>query len=163
MRHLFWVFALLTVCLHVSAQAEEVQYTLALIKPNAVDANQIGKITELFETNGLRVAALKMERLSPPQAEQFYAIHKQREFFKALTEFMSSGPVVALVLQGPNAVARTRELMGETDPLKARPGTIRALYGRNVTQNAIHGSDSVESAKKEIAFFFRPLEIQNRF
>lgn len=130
------------------------QQTLSIIKPDAVAGNHIGEIISRFEKNGLHVANIKMVRLSKEQAQQFYAVHKERPFFEALTEFMSSGPIVAIVLEGPNAIAKNRELMGATDLKKAAPGTIRADFAQSVTQNAVHGSDSAETAKEEILFFF---------
>lgn len=135
------------------------EQTLSIIKPDAVAANHIGEIIARFEKNGLRIAAIKMQQLSKEQAEAFYAVHKERAFFNDLTAFMASGPIVALVLEGPNAVAKNREIMGATDFKKADKGTLRADFAQSVTKNAVHGSDSVENAKVEIAFFFKPSEI----
>lgn len=149
----------------VSGQARPVEkivpteYTLSLIKPDAVAANHVGDIIARFEKNGLQVAALKMVFLTKEQASEFYAVHKERPFFPDLVKFMSSGPIVAIVLQGDEAVAKNRELMGATDPKKASPGTIRADFAESVTKNAVHGSDSRDNAKKEIVFFFKPTEI----
>lgn len=141
----------------------DIESTLSIIKPNAVQDNHIGDIMSRFELNGLRIAATKMIHLSQDQAEEFYAVHRSRPFYPELVNFMGSGPVVILVLQGENAVAKNRELMGNTDPRKAARGTIRADFAQSVTQNAVHGSDSLENAQKEIAFFFSPNEIFNRF
>lgn len=133
--------------------------TLSIIKPDAVAKNAIGAIINTFEKGGLRVAAAKMVRLSKAQAEQFYAIHKARPFFNALVTFMSSGPVLVQVLEGENAIARNREIMGATNPKEAAPGTIRATYADSIDHNAVHGSDAPETAQQEIAFFFKPEEI----
>jgi nucleoside-diphosphate kinase len=135
------------------------QQTLSIIKPDAVSSKHIGHIISRFEDNGLRVAAVKMTKLSKEQAEQFYAVHKERPFYTDLVEFMSSGPVVILVLKGEDAVAKNRALMGATDPSKAEKNTLRADFAQSVTKNAVHGSDSVENAEKEITFFFNPSEI----
>ncbi|MBS4168630.1 nucleoside-diphosphate kinase [Parachlamydia sp. AcF125] len=135
------------------------QQTLSIIKPDAVAAKHIGHILSRFEENGLRIAALKMVKLTKEQAEQFYAVHKDRPFYKDLVEFMSSGPVVVLVLKGENAIAKNRTLMGATDPSKAEKNTLRADFAQSVTKNAVHGSDSVENAQKEISFFFSPSNI----
>lgn len=135
------------------------EQTLSIIKPDAVKKNVIGKILDRFESNGLRVAATKKLRLSRADAEAFYAVHKERPFFGELVEFMVSGPVVVSVLEGENAVAKNRELMGATDPKEAAPGTIRADFAESIDANAVHGSDSLENAEKEIAFFFARREI----
>jgi nucleoside-diphosphate kinase len=140
-----------------------VEQTLSIIKPNGVRDNHVGAIIERFEQNGLRVAAVKMVLLSKDQAQQFYVVHKDRPFYNDLVTSMTSGPIVAIVLEGDNAVAKNREIMGPTDPKKAPKGTIRGDFAVSITENAVHGSDSVESAKKEIPFFFTPSEIQNRF
>lgn len=140
----------------VSLQAEQ---TLSLIKPDAVAASHIGDIIAKFEKENLRIAALKMTRLSKEQAQKFYAIHKGKPFFDALTEYMGSGPIVAIVLEGKDAVRKNREIMGATDPSKAQPGTIRAAFATSMTKNAVHGSDSVENAALEIPFFFAKDEI----
>ncbi len=136
--------------------------TLSIIKPNSVAANHIGAIIERFEKGGLHIAGMKMLHLSQDQAERFYAIHKGRPFFKELVSFMISGPVVVMVLQGPKAIEKNREIMGATDPSKAAPGTIRADFAKSMTENAVHGSDAPETAKTEIAFFFGPNEIFDR-
>ncbi len=133
--------------------------TLSIIKPDAVKKSVIGKIIDRFESNGLRVAAIKKIQLSRADAEAFYAVHKERPFFAELVEFMISGPVVVSVLEGENAVAKNRELMGATDPKEAAPGTIRADFAESIDANAVHGSDSLENAQKEIAFFFAQREI----
>jgi len=133
--------------------------TLSIIKPDAVAKGVIGKILDRFESNGLRIAALKKVQLTKEQAGEFYAVHKDRPFFGELVEFMTSGPVVVSVLEGENAVAKNRELMGATDPKEAEPGTIRADFAESIDANAVHGSDSLENAKKEIEFFFAKEEI----
>ncbi len=128
--------------------------TLSIIKPDAVAKNCIGKILDRFETAGLKVVAARMMHLSRAEAEGFYAVHKERPFFKDLVDFMVSGPVLVQVLEGPDAIMRNRELMGATDPKKAAPGTIRADFADSIDANAVHGSDSAENAAIEIAFFF---------
>lgn len=133
--------------------------TLSIIKPDAVAKGVIGKILDRFESNGLRVAALKKLHLSKAQAGDFYAVHKERPFFKDLVEFMTSGPVVVSVLEGDNAVAKNRELMGATNPKEAKAGTIRADFAQSIDANAVHGSDSLDNVKIEIEFFFKNDEI----
>ncbi len=133
--------------------------TLSIIKPDAVAKNVIGKIVDRFESNGLRIAAMKKLQLTKEDAGEFYAVHKERPFFGELVEFMTSGPVVVMVLEGENAVAKNRELMGATNPKEAAPGTIRADFAESIDANAVHGSDSLENAKIEIAFFFAQREI----
>jgi nucleoside-diphosphate kinase len=135
------------------------QQTLSIIKPDAVKKNVIGKIVDRFESNGLRIAAMKKLQLSQQDAEQFYAVHSERPFFKDLVEFMISGPVVVMVLEGENAVAKNRELMGATNPKEAEAGTIRADFADSIDANAVHGSDSLENAEIEINFFFAKREI----
>ncbi len=135
------------------------EQTLSIIKPDAVAKGVIGQIMARFEEAGLRIAATKMVRLSRKDAEAFYAVHKERPFFGELVEFMISGPVVVSVLEGENAVAKHRELMGATDPKEAAPGTIRADFAESIDANAVHGSDSLENAAIEIAFFFPRREI----
>ncbi|ANV98518.1 nucleoside-diphosphate kinase [Helicobacter enhydrae] len=135
------------------------EQTLSIIKPDAVANQTIGKIIERFESNHLRIAAMKKIQLSQTQAQDFYAIHKERPFFNDLVQFMISGPVVVMVLEGDNAVARNRDLMGATNPKEAEKGTIRADFAQSIEANAIHGSDSLENAKNEIAFFFKAEEI----
>ena len=133
--------------------------TLSIIKPDAVKKGVIGKILDRFESNGLRIAAMKKVQLSKEQAENFYAVHKERPFFKDLVEFMISGPVVVSVLEGEDAVLKNRDSMGATNPKEAKAGTIRADFAESIDANAVHGSDSLENAKIEIEFFFKPNEI----
>ncbi|WP_213318972.1 nucleoside-diphosphate kinase [Chlamydiifrater volucris] len=135
--------------------------TLSIIKPDSVAKANIGAIVSVFEKAGLKIAAMKMMHLSKKQAEGFYFVHKSRPFFGELVDFMISGPVVVMVLEGENAIARNRELMGATDPKNAAEGTIRALYGESVGINAVHGSDSLENALIEVAYFFASTEIVN--
>ena len=135
------------------------QRTLSIIKPDAVKKNVVGKIIDRFESNGLRIAAAKKIQLSKCDAKAFYAIHKDRPFFNNLVEFMISGPVVVMVLEGENAVAKNRELMGATNPKEATPGTIRADFADSIDANAVHGSDSLENAVNEVNFFFASREI----
>lgn len=127
--------------------------TLSIIKPDAVAKNVIGKIIDRFESNGLKIAAMKKIQLTKNDAAKFYEVHKERPFFNDLVEYMVSGPVVVMVLEGENAVAKNRELMGATDPKEAAPGTIRADFAESIEANAVHGSDSLENAEKEIRFF----------
>jgi nucleoside-diphosphate kinase len=131
-----------------------VEQTLSIIKPDAVQKNVIGKILARFEDAGLRIVAARMVHLSRREAEGFYAVHRERAFFKDLVEFMISGPVMIQVLEGENAIAKNRELMGATDPKKAAKGTIRADFADSIDANAVHGSDGPDTARKEIAFFF---------
>ena len=131
-----------------------IEKTLSIIKPDAVAKNVIGKIITCFEGSGLKVVAAKMLRLTNIQAEGFYAVHKDRPFFKKLVAFMTSGPVLVQVLEVENAIAKNREIMGATDPTKANPGTIRADFATSIDENAVHGSDSAETAIEEISFFF---------
>ena len=133
--------------------------TLSIIKPDAVAKNVIGKIYSRFETNGLRIVAAKMMYLSERQAEGFYAVHRERPFFRDLVKFMVSGPVMVQVLEGENAIAKNRDLMGATDPKKAAAGTIRADFAESIDANAVHGSDGPETARNEIAYFFPGLEV----
>ena len=133
--------------------------TLSIIKPDGVAKNIIGKIYSRFETGGLRIVAAKMLHLSQEQAEGFYAVHKERPFFRDLVSFMTSGPVMVQVLEGENAIARNREIMGATNPKDAAEGTIRADFAQTVDENIVHGSDAAETAKTEIAFFFNDDEI----
>ncbi|ECO6503536.1 nucleoside-diphosphate kinase [Campylobacter jejuni] len=133
--------------------------TLSIIKPDAVKKGVIGKILDRFESNGLRIAAMKKVQLSKEQAENFYAVHKERPFFKDLVEIMISGPVVVSILEGEGAVLKNRDLMGATNPKEAKAGTIRADFAESIDANAVHGSDSLENAKIEIEFFFKPNEI----
>ena len=135
------------------------EQTLSIIKPDAVAKGVIGKILDRFESNGLKIAATKKLQLSRKDAQDFYAVHKERPFFNDLVEFMVSGPVVVSVLEGENAIAKNRELMGATNPKEAAAGTIRADFAENIDANAVHGSDSAENAAKEIRFFFAEREI----
>ncbi len=136
--------------------------TLSIIKPDAVAKNVIGQILARFEGAGLKIAAARMMHLSRAQAEAFYAVHKARPFFNELVGFMISGPVMVQVLEGPNAIARHRELMGATDPKKAEKGTIRADFAASIDANAVHGSDGAETAAAEVAFFFPGLSVFSR-
>ena len=131
-----------------------VERTLSIVKPDAVAKNVIGEIYSRFEKAGLRIVAAKMLHLSREQAEGFYAVHKERPFYNDLVEFMTSGPVMVQVLEGENAIAQNREIMGATNPAEAAPGTIRADFAETVDENAVHGSDAPETAEQEIAFFF---------
>ena len=135
------------------------EQTLSIIKPDAVAKNVVGEILARFEKAGLRIAATKKIQLSQADAEAFYAVHAERPFFGELVEFMISGPVVVTVLEGENAMAKNRELMGATDPKEAAAGTIRADFAESIDANAVHGSDSLENAAKEINFFFAQREI----
>ena len=139
-----------------------VERTLSIIKPDAVKKNVIGQILARFEAGGLRVVAARMMHLSRAEAEGFYAVHRQRPFFRDLVEFMTSGPVLVQVLEGENAIARNRELMGATDPKKAAKGTIRADFADSIDANAVHGSDSTENARTEVNYFFKPEQIFKR-
>ncbi len=131
-----------------------VERTLSIIKPDAVAKNVIGEIYDRFEKAGLRIVAARMEHLTPEKAGEFYAVHKERPFYGELVEFMTSGPVMVQVLEGENAIARNREVMGATNPAEAAPGTIRADFAKTVDENAVHGSDGPDTAKTEIEFFF---------
>ena len=136
-----------------------IEKTLSIIKPDAVAKYLIGQINSRFEKAGLRIVAAKMQHISKSQAEAFYAIHKDRPFFNALVTFMSSGPVMLQVLEGENAIALNREIMGATNPTEAAPGTIRADFAESIDHNAVHGSDSLDNAHQEIEYFFQPHEI----
>lgn len=133
--------------------------TLSIIKPDAVKKSVVGKIIDRFETNGLRVAAIKKVQLTQDDAREFYSVHKDRPFFGDLVAFMASAPVVVMVLEGEGAISKNRELMGATDPKEAKVGTIRADFAESITMNAVHGSDSRENAEVEINYFFSPEEI----
>lgn len=135
------------------------QRTLSIIKPDAVEKNVIGEIYSRFEKAGLKIVASKMKHLSKAEAEGFYAVHKERPFFSALVEFMISGPVMIQVLEGENAIAKNRELMGATNPKEAEAGTIRADFATSIDANAVHGSDAPETAAQEIRYFFSDIEI----
>lgn len=139
-----------------------VERTLSIIKPDAVAKNVIGQIYTRFESNNLKIVASQMKWLSRQEAEAFYAVHRERPFFKDLVDFMVSGPVQIQVLEGENAIMKNRELMGATDPKKAAKGTIRADFAQSIDANAVHGSDSPETAAVEIAFFFPQMAIYNR-
>jgi len=139
-----------------------IERTFSIIKPDAVAKNVIGEIVSRFEKNGLRVVASKMLQLTQEQAEGFYAVHKERPFFNDPVKFMISGPIIAQVLEGENAVLKNRELMGATNPKEAAPGTIRADFAQSIDENAVHGSDAPETAQEEIAFFFSADELCNR-
>lgn len=135
------------------------QRTLSIIKPDAVKKNLIGKIVARFEEEGLRIAAMRKVHLSKREAEGFYAVHAERPFFGELTDFMSSGPAVVIVLEGSNAITRNREIMGATNPAEAAEGTLRKLYADSIGENAVHGSDAPETAAVEISYFFRNTEL----
>ncbi len=139
-----------------------VERTLSIVKPDAVAKNVTGKIYSLFEDAGLKIVAAKMMHLSQEKAGAFYEVHKARPFYNDLVKFMCSGPVLVQVLEGENAIAKNREIMGATNPKEAAPGTIRALYASSIDENAVHGSDAPETAAVEIAFFFSPNEIFSR-
>ena len=139
-----------------------VERTLSIIKPDAVQKNVIGKILARFEEAGLKVVAVRMMHLSRTEAEGFYAVHRERPFFKDLVDFMVSGPVVVQVLEGDSAVAKNRDLMGATDPKKAARGTIRADFAQSIDANAVHGSDAPETAQFEIAYFFPAYQVYGR-
>ncbi|MFO1379059.1 MAG: nucleoside-diphosphate kinase [Chitinivorax sp.] len=139
-----------------------IERTLSIVKPDAVAKNVIGQIYTRFESAGLKVIAAKMKHLSRAEAEGFYAVHKERPFFKDLVDFMVSGPVMIQALQGENAIAKNRDLMGATDPKKAEKGTIRADFADSIDANAVHGSDSAENAAIEIAYFFAASEVYGR-
>jgi nucleoside-diphosphate kinase len=136
-----------------------IERTLSIIKPDAVGKNQIGKIISRFEKEGLRIIAAKMLRLSLDKAKGFYIVHKERPFYNDLVSFMTTGPVMLMILEGENAINKNRDIMGATDPKKAAPGTIRAELAKTIEENVVHGSDSPETAKWEIGYFFSPEEI----
>jgi nucleoside-diphosphate kinase len=133
--------------------------TLSIVKPDGVAGNLIGEVYRRFESQGLRIVAARMLRLSAQQAELFYEVHRERPFYKDLVRYMTSGPVIAQVLEGEGAIAQNREIMGATDPKKASPGTIRADLAQSIEQNVVHGSDAPQTAAREIAFFFSSTEI----
>lgn len=140
-----------------------IEKTFSIIKPNSTLDNNMGNIMAIFEKNGLRISAARFTKLSKEKAEGFYIEHKERPFFGELVNFMTSGPVMLLVLEGENAVVRNRELMGATNPANAEEGTIRKLYAKSVGENSVHGSDSQAAAEREIAYFFEKNEVLNRF
>lgn len=139
-----------------------IEYTLSIIKPDAVAKDIIGEIYQRFEDAEFKIIAAKMIHMTGQQAEEFYAVHKSRPFYKDLVKFMSSGPVMVQILSGENAVIRHRDLIGATNPREAAPGTIRADFADSIDENAVHGSDSLETAKQEIAFFFKETEVYPR-
>ena len=139
-----------------------VERTLSIIKPDAVAKNVIGEILARFEKQGLKIVAMKLIHLTIDQAQEFYAVHKERPFYADLVKFMTSGPVVVQVLEGEEAIAKNRDIMGATDPQQAAAGTIRADFATSIDANAVHGSDGPETAKQEVAFFFKPEEICSR-
>ena len=138
------------------------EQTLSILKPDAVSANNIGAILSRFEKAGLKIVATKMVHMTTEQAKAFYAVHAHRPFFQELVTFMTEGPVLILALEGENAVMKTRDLMGATNPKEAAPGTIRADFAKSIDKNAVHGSDSIENARNEVAFFFKQQEIFSR-
>lgn len=140
-----------------------VEKTFSIIKPNATEDNNIGNIIARFEKEGLRLSAAKFTKLSKEKAEGFYIEHKDRPFFSSLVNFMTSGPIMLMVLEGENAVTKNREIMGATNPEEAAEGTLRKLYARSIEANAVHGSDSPQSAEREISYFFEKEEITDRF
>ncbi len=138
-----------------------VERTLSIIKPDGVEKAYVGRIISRFETAGLKPVAMRMVHLSRVEAEGFYAVHRERPFFESLVAYMTSSPVVLMVLEGENAIARNREVMGETDPKKAAQGTIRRDFGTSIERNTVHGSDGPETARTEIAYFFRTVDVQS--
>jgi len=159
MLRLAFLFSIIFAHMSFTSPLQGTEQTLSIIKPDGVAGNHIGEILSRFEKNGLRIAAMKMTRLSKNQAEEFYSVHRDRPFFEGLTTFMSSGPIVVTVLEGEDAIKKNREIMGATDPAKAVKGTIRADFASSVQNNAVHGSDAPETAKTEISFFFDKDEI----
>lgn len=140
-----------------------IEKTFSIIKPNSTLDNNIGNIISVFEKNGLRIAAAKFTQLSKEKAEGFYIEHKERPFFGELVDFMTSGPVMLMSLEGENAVAKNREIMGATNPAEAADGTIRKLYAKSIGENSVHGSDSAQAAERELAYFFEKSDLVNRF
>ncbi|WP_324292177.1 nucleoside-diphosphate kinase [uncultured Desulfobacter sp.] len=136
--------------------------TLSIIKPDGVEKNVIGEVIKRFETNGIKIAAMKMIHLSKSQAQGFYAVHKERPFFDSLTDFMTSGPIVVMVLEGEDVIAKNRKLMGATNFKEAEEGTIRKEYATDIEKNVVHGSDAPETAAFEIGYFFNDLELHSR-
>lgn len=139
-----------------------IEQTLSIIKPDAVGNNNIGGIIDLLEKGGLKIVAAKMIQMSEKQAQEFYAVHKQRPFYGELVSFMITGPVLVMVLEGDNAIKKNRDIMGATNPKEAAPGTIRKKFAKDIGENAVHGSDSIETAQIEIPFFFSKKEILKR-
>jgi nucleoside-diphosphate kinase len=164
MKSLF--ISLMLICAHSMLFADDqpvkMECTLTIVKPDAVAVNKTGEIIARFEQGNLKIVGLKMTQLSKESAEEFYSVHKDKPFYPDLVKFMSRGPIVVMALEGPNAVAKAREIIGATDPKKAAPKTIRADFATSVTENAVHGSDSLANARNEIAFFFMPDEIFKR-
>lgn len=154
-----WMLSFCLMCSALCLGAKE--QTLSIIKPDGVAAHHIGDVIQRFEKAGLNIAAIKMVKLTDEQAGNFYAVHRERPFYPELVKFMSSGPIVAIVLEGDNAIQKNREIMGATDPSKAAKDTLRADFASSIQKNAVHGSDSADSAKTEIGFFFKPEEIVN--
>ncbi len=140
-----------------------IERTLSIIKPNAVEDNNIGNIVARFEKEGLKIAGMKLLSLSKEKAEGFYIEHKQKPFFGSLVNFMTSGPIIVMVLEGDDVVNRNREIMGATNPADADDGTLRKLYARSLQENAVHGSDSLMSAEREVSYFFEKHEMSSRF
>ncbi|MGQ0834852.1 MAG: nucleoside-diphosphate kinase [Gammaproteobacteria bacterium] len=136
--------------------------TLSIVKPDGVTRNLVGEVYRRFEQSGLKIIAARMLRLSQAEAEGFYAVHRERPFFKDLVRYMTSGPIMVQVLEGENAIAKNRDIMGATDPKKAAPGTIRADLAQSIEANTVHGSDASDTAVREIAYFFRETEIHSR-
>ncbi len=140
-----------------------IEKTFSIVKPNATLDNNIGNIIAIFEKNGLRISAAKFTQLSKEKAEGFYIEHKERPFFGELVDFMTSGPVMLMALEGEDAVMKNREIMGATNPAEAADGTIRKLYAKSIGENAVHGSDSTQSAERELAYFFEKTDLVDRF
>lgn len=138
-----------------------IERTLSIIKPDGVEKGYIGRIISRFETSGLKPVAMRLAHLSQKEAEGFYAVHRERPFFKSLVAYMTSGPVLLMALEGEDAIARNREVMGATDPRKAARGTLRQEFGTDIERNTVHGSDAPETARTEIAYFFREVDIQS--
>lgn len=138
-----------------------IERTLSIIKPDGVEKGYIGRIISRFETSGLKPVAMRLAHLSQKEAEGFYAVHRERPFFKGLVAYMTSGPVLLMALEGEDAIARNREVMGATDPRKAARGTLRQEFGTDIERNTVHGSDAPETARTEIAYFFREVDIQS--
>jgi nucleoside-diphosphate kinase len=153
---------LLPLVTHLEIYFVAIERTLSIVKPDGVAKNIIGQIYSRFEKAGLRIVAARMLQLNRAQAEAFYSVHRERPFFKPLVDFMVSGPVMVQVLEGENAVARNREIMGATNPKDAKPGTIRADFAETLDENVVHGSDALETARNEIAFFFSQIDICGR-
>lgn len=165
MKKIFSILIVTIFCLgsaHAVDRGAPIEETLAIIKPDAVQRSLIGPIISMYEEAGLHVIAAEMLQLTKDRAGLFYREHKDRTFFKELVDYMTSGPIFVMVLEGPGAIEKNRELMGKTNPSEAKKGTIRALYGTDVQRNAVHGSDSQKSAEREITFFFSETEIYPR-